>query len=383
MSKSETHIPGCLFLTALLILAVGRAAAPLAAQTGTVTGMVSSGQNGQPLPAAQVYISTLDIGVLTQANGRFTLLNVPAGPHTLTAERIGFRVTTANVTVAAGAAAVQNFVMNEEALQLDEVVVTGTAGGSQRRAVGNLVAAVDVGQVSASAPIATVEDALMGRTPGVHLMPSTTAGGGSKIRIRGHSSLALAGDPIIYVDGVRLNNNRSNVGRHENMSRLADFDPNTIESIEIIKGPAAATLYGTEASNGVVQIVTKRGQAGAPVFEFSAEAGQNYWPMWSGYNRYAWTPNPQVGDPALPASDPDGRCTPQTVPCAGEHQLLGYRYADANRELGFLYPWQNGLVQRYSGAVRGGTDSFRYSFALNRVNEEGIVFWNTDERNSV
>jgi TonB-linked SusC/RagA family outer membrane protein len=360
-----------LFLATVLLFAGLAASAPGVAQTGTITGIVTSAQNGQPLPAAQVYIPALDIGVLTQANGRFTLQNVPAGVHQLTAERIGHRVTSASVTVAAGAAAVQNFVMNEEALQLDEVVVTGTAGGSQRRAVGNLVAAVDVSQLASAAPIATVEDALLGRTPGVHLMPATNAGGGSKIRIRGHASMALAGDPIIYVDGVRLNDNRSNVGRHENMSRLADFDPNTIESIEIIKGPAAATLYGTEASNGVIQIVTKRGQAGAPVFEFSAELGQNYWPMWSGYNRYAWTPNPNAG------------CTVATLPCTSEDQLIGYRYADANRELGFMYPWQNGLVQRYSGAVRGGTDSFRYSFALNRADEEGIVFWNTDERNSI
>src|SRR5687768_15012131 len=154
------------------------------------------------------YTTLFRSGVLTQANGRYVLQNVPAGVHTLTAERIGHRVTTASVTVAAGASVVQNFQMNEEALQLDEVVVTGTAGGSQRRAVGNLVAAVNVSQIASSAPIATVEDALIGRTPGVHLMPATNAGGGSKIRIRGHSSLALAGDPIIYVDGVRSEERR-------------------------------------------------------------------------------------------------------------------------------------------------------------------------------
>ncbi len=382
LSVSEIRVRG-LHFTLLLLIMLGLAAQPGVAQTGTSTGRGTSAQNGQPLPAAQVYIPALDLGVLTQANGRFTLTNVPAGVHQLTAERIGHRVTSASVTVAAGATVVQNFVMNEEALQLDEVVVTGTAGGSQRRAVGNLVAAVNVGDIAAAAPIATVEDALLGRTPGVHLMPSTTAGGGSKIRIRGHASLALAGDPIIYVDGVRLNDNRTNVGRFENKSRLSDFDPNTIESIEIIKGPAAATLYGTEASNGVIQIVTKRGQAGAPVFEFSAELGQNYWPMWSGYNRYTWTPNPMVGDPTLPATDPAGRCTPLNAPCASENQLHGFRHADSSRELGFQYPWVNGLVQRYSGAVRGGTESFRYSFALNRAHEEGVVRWNADERNSV
>jgi TonB-linked SusC/RagA family outer membrane protein len=368
---SEARCRGATLLTAL-ILGAGLGEELSAQQTGTISGLVTSSQSGQPIPAAQVYISSLDIGVLTQANGRFTLQNVPVGPHQLTAERIGYRSLTQSVVVGPGAVAIRNFVLSEEALQLDEVIVTGTAGGSQRRAVGNTVAAVDVGQISAAAPIATVEDALMGRTPGVQLLPATSAGGGSKIRIRGHSSIALAGDPIIYVDGVRLNDNRTQIGRFVNQSRLADFDPNTIESIEIIKGPAAATLYGTEASNGVIQIVTKRGQAGAPVFEFSAEVGQNYWPTgWTGYNRRAWAPNPNMG------------CTAATAPCTDVSQLTEVDYAERNRQLGFMYPWQNGFVQRYSGSVRGGTDAFRYSFALNRVDEQGVVRWNSDERNSV
>ncbi|MSR21837.1 MAG: hypothetical protein EXR91_12840 [Gemmatimonadetes bacterium] len=361
-------------------LGVCLAVVPLEAQqTGTITGLASSAQGGQAIAAAQVYISSLDIGVLTQASGRFVLLNVPAGVHTVTIERIGYRLATANVTVAAGATVVQNFLLSEEALQLDEVVVTGTAGGAQRRAVGNVVAAVDVARVSTSAPVITVEDLLGGRTPGVLLQPSTGAGGGSKIRIRGHSSLALAGDPIIYVDGVRLNDNRTDVGRHSNQSRLADFDPNNIQSIEIIKGPAAATLYGTEASSGVIQIVTKRGQAGAPVFETSVELGQNYWPDWEGYNRTAWAPN---SDPASPNYCANMFLSPSRA-CTSEDQLVPIRYADRNRDMGFLYPWQNGLVQHYSAAVRGGTDAFRYAFALSRSDQDGIVFWNSDQRNSL
>ena len=359
-------------LLTLLLLAVGQAAEPAQAQlTGTVAGQVTSAQSGQPLGAAQVFIADLDIGVLTQANGRFILLNVPAGTHELTAQRIGYRVAIETVTVAAGQTGVQNFVLAEEALQLDEVIVTGTAGGSQRRAIGNVVDALDVSQIAAQAPIATVEDALIGRTPGVHLIPQNSAGGGSKIRIRGHSSLALAGDPIIYVDGVRLNDNRTDVGRYSNQSRLSDFDPNNIESIEIIKGPAAATLYGTEASNGVIQIVTRRGQSGAPVFDFSVEFGQNYWPDWEGYNRIAWAPNPGAG------------CSAAALPCTDESQLIGIDYAQHNIDLGYMDPWQNGLVQRYSGAVRGGTEAIRYSFSLSHNDQEGVNYWNSDVRNSV
>jgi len=370
-SASDSRSRARPLLLTFLLLGVGLAADPVQAQTGTVAGQVTSAQGGQPLAAAQVFIADLDIGVLTQANGRYILLNVPAGTHELTANRIGYRVVTGTVTVAAGQTAVQNFVLSEEALQLDEVIVTGTAGGSQRRAIGNVVDALDISEIAAQAPVSSIEDVLIGRTPGVHLIPQNSAGGGSKIRIRGHSSLALAGDPIIYVDGVRLNDNRTDVGRYSNQSRLADFDPNNIESIEIIKGPAAATLYGTEASNGVIQIVTRRGQTGAPVFDFSIEMGQNYWPDWEGYNRIAWAPNPNAG------------CTSATLPCTDESQLIAIDYAQHNIEQGFMNPWQNGLVQRYNGSVSGGTDVIRYSFALSHNDQDGVNFWNSDQRSSV
>ncbi|MQA91698.1 MAG: TonB-dependent receptor plug domain-containing protein, partial [Gemmatimonas sp.] len=288
-TRSDAHGRGITFLPASLITGLFLQAWPLQAQQqGTVTGRVVGDETGAPVGAAQVFIETLDIGVLSQADGRYLIQGVPAGTHTLTAVRIGYRTSTAEVTVNAGEAALQDFNLANEALQLDEVIVTGTPGGSQRRAIGNVVDAISIDDIAARAPIATIEDALQGRTPGVHLTPPNAAGGGSKIRIRGHSSMGLAGDPIIYVDGVRLNDNRTNVSRYSNQSRLADFDPNNIESIEIIKGPAAATLYGTEASDGVIQIVTKRGLVGDPTFDFSVELGQNYWPDWEGYNRIAW-----------------------------------------------------------------------------------------------
>jgi TonB-dependent SusC/RagA subfamily outer membrane receptor len=343
----------------------------LDAQSGTVSGLVQSAQGGQPLAATQIFIADLDLGGLSQQNGRYLLLNVPVGTHTVSAQRIGYRLQTSQVTVVSGQTIALDFIMTEEAISLDAVVVTGVAGGSQRRAVGNVVTRVDVGSIVAQAPIQQIEDLLIGRTPGVILAPPNGAGGGSKIRIRGHSSVGLSGDPIIYVDGVRLNDNRRSVGRYSSQSALADFDSNNIESIEIIKGPAAATLYGTEASDGVIQIITKRGQTGAPVVEVSTEFGANYWPDWEGYNRTTWTPDPSKG------------CTASTLPCTSEDQLLGFNLADHSREQGFLYPFQNGAVQRYNVAVRGGTDLVRYSFAVARSDQEGVVFWNNDVRNSI
>ena len=365
----EARIRGPARVAFLLLVSVFFAAGPVQARQGaTLTGAVTSSQTGQGLASVQVFIGALDLGVLSNANGQYTIPNVPAGTHELSATRLGYQTATTSVTVSAGQSTVANFQLQEAALNLDAIIVTGTAGGSQRRAIGNAVTQVTVDDITSLSPVGTTEEALAGRTPGVQLMPATSAGGGSKIRIRGHSSVGLSGDPIIYVDGVRLNNNRTSNDRHYSQSRLSDFDPADIESIEVIKGPAAATLYGTEASDGVIQIITKRGNVGAPVFEVSTELGQNWFPDYEGYRRVTW-----IRDPSKCAA----------VPCTSPDQLIGWDLNEREKSLGFPDTFQNGLVQRYNVGVRGGTDLIRYSFGISRSDQEGIVYWNTDLRNSV
>ena len=348
-------------------LGVFLATGSLAGQ-GTLSGTVTSQQTGQGLASVQVFIGTLDLGVLTQANGQYTIENVPAGTHEVAAQRLGYQTTTIQVSVSGGQTTLADFTLQEAALQLDAVIVTGTAGGSQRRALGNAVSQVTVDDLTALAPVSTPEEALAGRTPGVQLLPPSGAGAGSKIRIRGHSSMALSGDPIIYVDGVRLNDSRGAEDRHFNSSTLADFNPADIESIEVIKGPAAATLYGTEASDGVIQIITKSGSVGAPVFEVSTEFGQNYWPNFPGYERLSWFPDPE-------------KCP--SVPCASADQLIGINMRTEDIQNGFGDAFQDGIIQRINIGVRGGTDLIRYSFGATQNREEGIVSWNNDERNSI
>ena len=195
----------------------------VAARVGTVTGRVTEA-SGQPIAAAQVFISSLDLGGLTQRNGRYLIPNVPAGPHTLSVSRIGYRTTEAQITIGGGQTVEQNFSVSEEALQLDAIIVTGTPGCIQRRAIG------------------------------------------------GFSSIAIGNQPLIYIDGIRVDNSFG-LGPDDQVSgfcgpggseasALDDINPNDIESIEIIKGPAAATLYGTGASAGVIQITLKEDRPG-------------------------------------------------------------------------------------------------------------------------
>jgi TonB-linked SusC/RagA family outer membrane protein len=367
------------------LAAVWLGAAPeLAAQTGTLAGRVTDAQSGQTIPAAQVFIADLDIGVLTQQNGSYLLLNVPAGVRTVTVQRIGYRSATQQVDVAAGETTVTDFRITEEALQLDEIIITGTPGGTQRRAIGNTVSQVDVGNITQDVAITNFQDMLSGRTPGLQFTRlSGNVGTGSPIKIRGVGSFNLDSNPLIYVDGVRVNNDTGagpTIGSPGDgggdVNVLDDFNPEDIESIEIIKGPAAASLYGTEASAGVIQIITKKGAEGAPQFNLSIRQGTNYMSNPAGRLGDMWTCPTDTAPGPGPTAD-----------CQTESELVRYNmYDEANRYIAEGYfPWptrnlyQNGHTQSYNLDVRGGSQQVRYFLSANYEDEEGVVWYNTDE----
>jgi TonB-linked SusC/RagA family outer membrane protein len=332
-----------------------------AQQTGTITGRITDGQSGEPIASAQVFISGLDLGVLSQLNGRYLLVNVPPGTHTISAERIGYRSMTAEVTVGAGETIVQDFAVTQEALQLQEVLVTGTAGGTQRRAVGNAIGRLDAAEVAATRPISNMQDLIQGRTPGLAF---TRTGGqvgeASVIQIRGVSSFGLGSQPLIYIDGVRMDNSTSlgpqlpNTGQGQRAAgALDDLNPNDIESIEVIKGPAAATLYGTEASAGVIQIITKRGVPGAAQFDAQISGGGNF----------LLDPRSMVGG--------QYHC-PGAPPCSSD-EVIEYNIFDlekANPDSPDS-PVSTGQVQRYNLSVRGGVDQVNYFVSGDYSDAEG------------
>lgn len=252
-----------------LVAVVLTAASPLAvqAQTRGVAGIILDGRTLAPLSGAQVSVDGTTVGGITDATGRFRIPAVPgsADAVTLRVQLIGYRTLTQNVRV--GDLAVR-LNLAEMAVELDAIVVTGTAGATQRRAIGNLVTTIDAASVNEVAPIPDLGMMINARAPGVLVQPgSGMLGGGSRIRVRGSSSFSLNDQPLIYVDGVRMNNSVSSGPTVQGfgsapVSRLNDINPADIESIEVIKGPAAATLYGTEATNGVIQIITKKGAVG-------------------------------------------------------------------------------------------------------------------------
>ena len=266
-----------MFLPALLAIAVGPGL--VAAQQGTVTGRITDADSGQPLSSAQVFIQGTNIGGLTNQDGRFLVLNVPVGERDVSAVLLGYAPQTFTVTVTEGAAAQQDFVLSISAIALDAVVVTAT--GEQRKVeIGNALGSINVDEVLRVAPITNMSDLLKGRTAGVVVANATgTTGMGTRIRIRGSSSIGLSNEPLVYIDGIRMNSdngrNSLSIGSGgQEFSPLDDINPEEIESIEIVKGPSAATLYGTEAANGVIRITTKRGRGGEVRWNVWAERGQ-------------------------------------------------------------------------------------------------------------
>lgn len=365
---------------ALLLTAPG-----LVAQAGSITGRVTDAQSGQPISSAQVFIADLDLGVLTQQNGAFSLQDVPAGTQTVTVQRLGYQETSTDVTVTAGQATVQNFGIEQTALQLDEVIVTGTAGGTQRRAMGNSVERMDAAALTERATVGNMQGLLAGRTPGLRFgRLDGQVGGGSGISIRGVSSVSLGAQPLIYVDGVRVRNDATlgpNTGSSSNASALNDLNPDEIASIEVVKGPAAATLYGTEASAGVIQIITKRGEVGAPEFTFETSQGTNF-----------------MRDPAGTLGT-QYACSIVTARCPQENIVAVNLYEEASDymrrqgrfegvEGGGAGPrdrdlFQNGYSQGYNLSVRGGSDQVRYFLSGSWNDDVGVLDYNTDTSTSL
>ena len=268
---------------ALLATAFTLIAGPLAAQTGTgrIRGKVTNAANGQPIPG-QIGIVGQGLGATTGADGSYLISGVPAGTFTLRARALGFTQIDRQVTMTAGGTVTIDFALNVAPASLNEVVVTGTAGSARKREVGNSIGSVkasDLPEVPTN-----VSNLLAGRVAGVQISGGLgNAGSGSAIRLRGATSLALSNQPLIYVDGVRTRSDeypRNGIfqgatqrGANAYGSPLNDINPDDIDRIEVVKGAAATTLFGTDAAAGVIQIFTKRGSQGTPKWTAQLNSG--------------------------------------------------------------------------------------------------------------
>ena len=313
--------------------------AMLSGQLGPVAGTVTSRASGAPVADVQVTVAGTTLRALTDASGRFRFSDVPGTMVVLQARRIGFRA--AEDTIRVGNENVR-IALEEKVLELSQVVVTGTPTATARRELGIAVSRIDAASVTQTAPINDVQSLLNGRAAGVLIQPATGAvGSGSRIRIRGASSFSIGNQPLLYVDGVRVDADFATGPTNQafgssSISRFNDFNPDDIESVEIVKGPAATTLYGTEASNGVIQVITKRGTPGPARWDFTLRQGVNYF------------------------SNPEGRF-PTNYQLNGTGNLVSINLRDLESQVGDIF--RTGHVADYQASVSGGSSVVRYYVA--------------------
>ena len=277
-------------LASLAVVALLAPVTSIAAQqTGFIRGRVTEAGSQRAISDVQVTVVGSSSGALTNANGEYSIANVSAGARTVRVRRLGFNALEKPVTVNPGATATLDFAMTQSATQLEQLVVTGTAGAAERKTIGNSVTQLDVSDITQKQAVLNVSEVLQSKTPGVTVLPGSGAPGtAGEIRIRGSASIS-GYKPVVFIDGIRYSiddlgsfaaTGGGTLGLAQSTqvtSALNFLNPNDIESIEVIKGPAAATLYGAEAANGVIQIITKKGTRGQQRLQFGvrAERGTN------------------------------------------------------------------------------------------------------------
>jgi TonB-linked SusC/RagA family outer membrane protein len=340
-----------------------------AQQRGTVTGLVTDEATGEPIIAAQVFIAGTQLGGLTDQRGRFVLTSVPAGERQVRVTILGYSQVAQTVNVPEGGSVTADFTLRQTAVELGGIVVNAITGDQvRRRELGNTVGTIDMNNLQ-RAVISKPADILTGRVAGVDVRQvNGTTGTGQKIRIRGANSVSLSNEPLIIVDGVRYDNGTdfmdpgfSEGAPDQVPNRLNDLNPDDIDSIEILKGPAASGIYGTAASNGVILITTKRGSSGPTRWSFYAEGGvlddKNEYPdnLAALFRRedgtFGHCRNYQVAS---------GECAQDSVARFNPFTTKGFS------------PFRQGDRRKYGVSVSGGSDQITYFISGDYENEDGI-----------
>src|SRR5439155_27331462 len=230
---------------ALTLLAI--AGRTIGAQA-TITGRVTSEAASQPLAGARVLVVATSASAIAGEDGKYTLRNVRPGVVEVQVLQVGYKSLKKTVTVTNGSTTEANFILAQAVVQLEEIVTTAT--GQQRRVeLGNAISTLgDVNKRVETSAINSMADLLVAKSPGVIVLPSPVTGGSPTIRVRGISSINLSNAPIWVVDGVRYLANTTSSAGANSLSLLNNLSPEEIEDIEIVKGPSAATLYGTNAA---------------------------------------------------------------------------------------------------------------------------------------
>jgi len=354
------------------ILAAAALCAPARAdaQRGVISGQITDQATGAALEAARIVLTGTTRIETSNREGRYTIRGVAPGSYQLRVLRLGYRPEVQTVSMADGETVTLDFAMTAAPVQLDEIVSTAT--GEQRKLeIANAISTIDVAAVAELQPITEFTNLISGRAPGVQVLKSGgTTGTGTRIRIRGSNSVSLSNEPLYYIDGVRSESSAlsstldiggfgSGIGAGP--SRINDLNPDDLDDIEIVKGPAAATLYGIQASNGVVRITTKHGNPGPARWNLFSELGgvtdNNTYPL--NYNGRDAN-NPDFDGFCILQFELDGLCTQTSVDVYSPLENKATR------------PLKTGFRQQHGISVSGGGDVGTYYLSAGYESEDGV-----------
>lgn len=365
----STPIPLLRSLLALVLVLLGLPAL-VWAQAGSVTGRVTDQAGTNPIVGARVQLVGSSIVTQTLADGRYTLTNVPTGTHEVRVVAVGYSAMKRSVTVGTAERASADFALSAVVFSLEEIVITAT-GAQRKLELGHAITSVRADSIVMYSPVTNISSLLQGKAAGVAVLPSSgTTGAGTKIRIRGANSLSLTNEPLIVIDGAytdRGTNSLSIGTGGQAPSRLNDLNPEDIQSIEVVRGPSAATLYGGDAANGVIVVTTKRGKAGRTQWNAWVERGtlvdaNDYPDNYRSYGRNV------VG--GVPTGNP--------VTCLLNNLGRGLCVQDSLTKMNpledeALTPIANGNRGQYGLSVSGGTEQVRYFVSGEYEDEIGTL----------
>lgn len=363
------HFASWIRAALVIVLTAGSAYA----QTATISGRVTEAQTGEGIPNANVLLLDTAFGVATSIDGSFTIPNVPAGTYTIRATHVAYIAQSQEVTVAAGESMTINFVLAEP--ELEGIFVTGYRVTTVPIESG-AISVVDGAQLE-NLTVRSPDQALQGRAAGVRVTSASgQPGAGVEIQVRGAGSISAGSSPLFIVDGIQMSRGGTLFTAYGNpLTAIATDD---IESIEILKDAAAASIYGAQAANGVVIITTRRGRAGATEINFESQIGavsempgfrvmnaEEYVQFRvDGYiNRNAWA-RPSVPQAVIDAAHAQFG-NPDTMGVGTDWYDLVFR---------------TGLTQTYNLSFRGGSDRTSFFASGSYANDEGTVIGSTFQR---
>jgi TonB-linked SusC/RagA family outer membrane protein len=342
-------------------------------QEGSLWGRVFDSASTQPLEGTIVVVKGTSLSAVTNTAGGFLFAHVPVGLHTVTARHLGYAQAERDVAIIDSQSVHVEFLLKMGMSRLQEVVTTAT--GKQRRLeLGNDITVINADSIVATQPITSVTDLLEGRVPGLVVQHTSGAPGDpARLRLRGASSAFLNNDPIVIVDGIRVYSAQSDQ-RSSNLassgfaapSPLDEIDPHSIETIEVFKGPSAATLYGADAANGVIVITTKKGKAGPPRWTASVDRGVTYMPGAYPEMYLRWGHEPWNNTPVPCPISNNYSGVPMT--CIADSVVRFQTLNDPR-----LTVLDQGLRTAAAVGVSGGSDALQYSISGSYDDEVGLV----------